>query len=180
MTLFGASKASAGEIRVDGRPRRIRKPSDAIRHRLGIALVPEDRKTEGLMLSMSVRDNLTLAVLGPISHYGVVNPATERSYVRRAVQRRTDEAGAAELVVPQHTNRNIQAAASRTIQKVDEGPHAVIDRSARESTRAFEFHTNRAPLRLTFPANRSLSRPAAVRNAACIAPPITPIRWPPV
>jgi ribose transport system ATP-binding protein len=87
MTLFGASKASAGEIRVDGRPRRIRKPSDAIRHRLGIALVPEDRKTEGLMLSMSVRDNLTLAVLGPISHYGVVNPATERSYVRRAVQR---------------------------------------------------------------------------------------------
>jgi ribose transport system ATP-binding protein len=36
---------------------------------------------------MSVRDNLTLAVLGPISHYGVVNPATERSYVRRAVQR---------------------------------------------------------------------------------------------
>ena len=87
MTLFGASKASGGEIRVDGRLRRIRKPSDAIRHRLGIALVPEDRKTEGLMLPMSVRDNLTLAVLGDVSHYGVLNPATERSYVRRAVQR---------------------------------------------------------------------------------------------
>jgi ribose transport system ATP-binding protein len=87
MTLFGASKASGGEIRVDGRPRRIRKPSDAIRHRLGIALVPEDRKTEGLMLPMSVRDNLTLAVLGHVAHYGVLNPATERSYVRRAVQR---------------------------------------------------------------------------------------------
>jgi ribose transport system ATP-binding protein len=87
MTLFGARKASGGEIRIDGRPRRIRKPADAIRHRLGIALVPEDRKTEGLMLPMSVRDNLTLAVLGRISHYGVLNPATERAYVRRAVGR---------------------------------------------------------------------------------------------
>ena len=83
MTLFGASKASGGEIRVDGRLRRIRKPSDAIRHRLGIALVPEDRKTEGLMLPMSVRDNLTLAVLGRVSHYGVLNPAT-RAGIRPA------------------------------------------------------------------------------------------------
>jgi ribose transport system ATP-binding protein len=39
------------------------------------------------MLPMSVRDNLTLAVLGHVAHYGVLNPATERSYVRRAVQR---------------------------------------------------------------------------------------------
>jgi len=87
MTLFGAHKAAGGEIRVGGKARRIRKPSDAIRHGIGMALVPEDRKTEGLMLPMSVRDNLTLAVLGRVAPHGVLNPATERSYVRRVVQR---------------------------------------------------------------------------------------------
>jgi ribose transport system ATP-binding protein len=87
MTLFGARKSAGGEIRVDGKPARIRRPSDAIKHRMGIALVPEDRKTEGLMLPMSVRDNLTLAVLGRVAFYGILNPASEHAYVRRAVRR---------------------------------------------------------------------------------------------
>ncbi|HEY1366427.1 MAG TPA: sugar ABC transporter ATP-binding protein [Gaiellaceae bacterium] len=87
MTLFGARKAASGEIVVDGSARRIRKPADAIRLRMGIALVPEDRKTEGLMLPMSVRDNLTLAVLDRVSIYGILNPASEQSFVRRAVSR---------------------------------------------------------------------------------------------
>jgi ribose transport system ATP-binding protein len=87
MTLFGARRQAGGEIRVAGQPRRIRKPSDAIRARMGIALVPEDRKTEGLMLPMSVRDNLTLAVLGRVAFYGVLKPGTEQAYVTRAVRR---------------------------------------------------------------------------------------------
>jgi ribose transport system ATP-binding protein len=87
MTLFGARKAVGGEIRIDGKARRIRRPSDAIRLGLGIALVPEDRKTEGLMLPMSVRDNLTLAVLGRVAFYGVLNPASEHAHVRRTVHR---------------------------------------------------------------------------------------------
>jgi ribose transport system ATP-binding protein len=87
MTLFGARKLVGGEVRINGRPQRIRKPSDAIRLRIGIALVPEDRKTEGLMLPMSVRDNLTLAVLGRVAFSGVLKRRTEQAYVRRAVQR---------------------------------------------------------------------------------------------
>jgi ribose transport system ATP-binding protein len=87
MTLFGARRRLGGETRVNGEPRRIRKPSDAIRLRMGIALVPEDRKTEGLMLPMSVRDNLTLAVLGRVAFYGVFKPATEHRLVSRAVGR---------------------------------------------------------------------------------------------
>jgi ribose transport system ATP-binding protein len=87
MTLFGARKAARGEIRLDGKARRIRKPSDAIKLGMGIALVPEDRKTEGLMLPMSVRDNLTLAVLGRVAFYGILNPASEYAQVRRAVGR---------------------------------------------------------------------------------------------
>jgi ribose transport system ATP-binding protein len=87
MTLFGARKLTGGEIWINGEARRIRKPSDAIRLRIGIALVPEDRKTEGLMLPMSVRDNLTLAVLGRVAFNGVLKRSTEQAYVRRAVQR---------------------------------------------------------------------------------------------
>jgi ribose transport system ATP-binding protein len=87
MTLFGARKASDGEIRIAGKPTRIRRPSDAIRNGMGIALVPEDRKTEGLMLPMSVRDNLTLAVLERVAFHGVLNPAGEYAQVRRAVRR---------------------------------------------------------------------------------------------
>jgi ribose transport system ATP-binding protein len=87
MTLFGARKLARGETRVNGQPRRIRKPADAIRLRMGIALVPEDRKTEGLMLPMSVRDNLTLAVLGRVAFKGVLKRSTEQALVRRAVGR---------------------------------------------------------------------------------------------
>jgi ribose transport system ATP-binding protein len=87
MTLFGARKADGGEIRVAGKPQRIRRPADAIKLGIGIALVPEDRKTEGLMLPMSVRDNLTLAVLGGVSFYGVLNPTREHAHVRQAVGR---------------------------------------------------------------------------------------------
>jgi ribose transport system ATP-binding protein len=87
MTLFGARKLASGETRINGRPRRIRKPADAIRQGMGIALVPEDRKTEGLMLPMSVRDNLTLAVLGRVAFKGVLKRTTEQALVRRAVRR---------------------------------------------------------------------------------------------
>jgi ribose transport system ATP-binding protein len=87
MTLFGARKLASGETRINGQPRRIRKPADAIRLRMGIALVPEDRKTEGLMLPMSVRDNLTLAVLGRVAFKGVLKRSTEQALVRRAVRR---------------------------------------------------------------------------------------------
>jgi ribose transport system ATP-binding protein len=87
MTLFGARKLARGETRINGQLRRIRKPADAIHLRMGIALVPEDRKTEGLMLPMSVRDNLTLAVLGRVAFKGVLKRKTEQELVRRAVGR---------------------------------------------------------------------------------------------
>ncbi|HLI11252.1 MAG TPA: sugar ABC transporter ATP-binding protein [Alphaproteobacteria bacterium] len=85
-TLFGAQRAAGGEIRVHGEPRRIRSPRDAIGAGFGIALVPEDRKTEGLLLPMSVRDNLTLPILGRISSLGVIRAAEERAVTGEMVQ----------------------------------------------------------------------------------------------
>jgi ribose transport system ATP-binding protein len=87
MSLFGARRLTGGELRIRGVSRRLRGPADAIRHGLAISFVPEDRKTEGLMLPMSVRDNLTLAVLGQIASGGVIRPARELALVRGVVDR---------------------------------------------------------------------------------------------
>ena len=69
-----------------GRRARIRGPRDAIRRRVGIALVPEDRKTEGLLLGMSVRDNLTLSILDRISRLGVLRRGAERRLAQGMVR----------------------------------------------------------------------------------------------
>jgi ribose transport system ATP-binding protein len=87
MSLFGAARLSRGEIRVRGKRVRLRKPADAVRGGLAIAFVPEDRKTEGLMLPMSVRDNLTLAVLPRLSRLGVISRRRERPAVKSAIER---------------------------------------------------------------------------------------------
>jgi ribose transport system ATP-binding protein len=75
-TLFGARPSTSGSIDVAGRRVTLKRPRDAIRHR--IALVPEDRKTEGLLLEMSVRDNATLAILGRLSRLGLLRRGRER------------------------------------------------------------------------------------------------------
>jgi ribose transport system ATP-binding protein len=82
-SLFGAEPTGRGEIIVDGKRTRIKSPRDAAR--AGIALVPEDRKTEGLLLPLSVGANLTLAILRRISRFGVVLPAWERRPALRMV-----------------------------------------------------------------------------------------------
>jgi len=75
-SLFGAQPTTGGEILVAGKRARVKSPRDAAR--LGVALVPEDRKTEGLLLPMSVLTNLTLAVLGRISSAGILRRGRER------------------------------------------------------------------------------------------------------
>jgi ribose transport system ATP-binding protein len=87
LALFGVLLGTTGEVLIDGRPVAITGPHIAKGREIGMALIPEDRKTEGLMLPMSVRDNLTLAVLGRVAFHGILKPATERAYVRRAVRR---------------------------------------------------------------------------------------------
>jgi simple sugar transport system ATP-binding protein len=58
--LFGLDRADSGEIRVHGARARLDGPADAIA--LGFALCPEERKTEGLVADLSVRENITLAL----------------------------------------------------------------------------------------------------------------------
>ncbi|MFT5467433.1 MAG: ribose transport system ATP-binding protein [Verrucomicrobiales bacterium] len=60
-TVFGFTPAFGGEILVEGKPVQIHTPMDAIQ--AGLALVPEDRKEQGLILDMTVRENMSLAAL---------------------------------------------------------------------------------------------------------------------
>jgi ribose transport system ATP-binding protein len=59
--LFGVDRCLAGKVFVDGKPKTIRSPRDAINS--GLALVPENRKQQGLVVDMPVRANLSLASL---------------------------------------------------------------------------------------------------------------------
>ena len=75
--LFGVKRPSAGEILLHGKKINPKKPSIAISK--GIALVPEDRKRQGVLLHMSVKENITLPNLKRISKLSVINRKTERS-----------------------------------------------------------------------------------------------------
>jgi ribose transport system ATP-binding protein len=85
LALFGVLKGVSGQILVDGEPATIVKPRHAKSKKIGMALIPEDRKTEGLMLPMSVRDNLSFAALDRLSHFGVVDLAAERKAVDETI-----------------------------------------------------------------------------------------------
>ena len=67
LALFGVLRGVVGTVAVGGRPVRLRSPMDAKAAGVGMALIPEDRKTEGLMLPMSIADNLLVASLGRLS-----------------------------------------------------------------------------------------------------------------
>jgi ribose transport system ATP-binding protein len=69
--LFGIDRITSGTVRMRGEEIRIRRPRHAVDH--GIVLVPEDRRREGLVLSHSVRDNLTLTLLRRLSRGGVLD-----------------------------------------------------------------------------------------------------------
>jgi ribose transport system ATP-binding protein len=82
-TLFGITPAVAGSVAVSGRPVTPRTPIEAIR--AGMALVPEDRKQEGLILEMAVRENVSLAALWPESRAGFIDAAAERRLAREMI-----------------------------------------------------------------------------------------------
>ncbi|HWE60784.1 MAG TPA: sugar ABC transporter ATP-binding protein, partial [Chloroflexota bacterium] len=83
LALFGAARVKSGTITVADRSVHLHSPRDAIRDR--IALVPEDRKTEGLLLPLSVRVNLTLPILNRLSRAGIVNRREEDMLDRRMI-----------------------------------------------------------------------------------------------
>ena len=79
--IFGAEIPTGGTIEVDGAPVRFHSPADAIAR--GIALLPEDRRHEGLVLNFSTRENITLASLSQLRRHRLV-PVPGRAKEREA------------------------------------------------------------------------------------------------
>jgi ribose transport system ATP-binding protein len=97
--IFGADTADSGSIELGSplRPVRIDSPMAAVRH--GVALITEDRKGEGLLLSQSVSANLALGNMPAISRAGLVDGAAERALAERQIQAmRIRSAGPAQTV----------------------------------------------------------------------------------
>ena len=84
--LFGMVE-SRGEIRIDGRPVALTSPRDALDARIGIGLVPEDRKTEALFLKLDGRRNVSLPVIERLSRFGLVDRRREEAAVARVMAR---------------------------------------------------------------------------------------------
>lgn len=84
-TIFGARRRTEGEILVDGATVRANSITDAIAHR--IALIPEERKTTGLVLTLNIVDNATLSAIPEVSRLGFLYQARRRSRVREVMER---------------------------------------------------------------------------------------------
>jgi len=85
-TVFGLHpRTSSGEVEIDGRGVVIQSPADAIA--AGLALAPEDRKSEGVVLELSVAHNTTLSCLPRIERYGLLQLKRERELVGNYVGR---------------------------------------------------------------------------------------------
>ena len=73
--IFGADRATAGTIELDGVPIRPRSPRTAVRK--GIVMLPEDRKRQGLLMLRSLIENVTLPHLDEVTHGGVIQRRRE-------------------------------------------------------------------------------------------------------
>jgi ribose transport system ATP-binding protein len=85
LALFGVLRGLEGEVFVDGRRLAIEHPRQAKARKIGLALIPQDRQTQGLLLPMSIEDNLVLAAAPDLSKYGVIDRARERSATDQTV-----------------------------------------------------------------------------------------------
>jgi ribose transport system ATP-binding protein len=84
MALFGAERAE-GQVEIWGKPVTIRSPRQALSPEIGMALLPEDRRSQGILLGKPVRENIVLSALKRIVTYGLVDTRAERRLVDEAV-----------------------------------------------------------------------------------------------
>jgi monosaccharide-transporting ATPase len=84
-SLFGADNLESGTVTLNGAEVHFHSPADAIR--AGIGLCSEDRKVDGIIPELSVRENLTLAMLPTLTRFGVVDRKQQEEIVDRFIQR---------------------------------------------------------------------------------------------
>ena len=104
--IFGLDAFDAGDVRFDGAKLAPRTPADAMR--AGLAYLTEDRKGEGIIPELSVRENLTLAALPLLGRAGIVSRARQREVVDRFMKRLRIKASSSEQKIRELSGGNQQ------------------------------------------------------------------------
>lgn len=82
--IYGADKVKSKELIMEGKPVTVTTPRDA--KALGMGLVPEDRKQQGLILRFSAGDNITMAALSRTAKRGILNRRKEKEIAKRQIE----------------------------------------------------------------------------------------------
>lgn len=82
--IFGADPIDSGTVLLNGQPIHPKHPSDAVK--LGIGLIPEDRKQQGLLLDLPIFTNISMATMKDVSRFTVLDSRAEKKNVDRLVE----------------------------------------------------------------------------------------------
>ncbi len=82
--IFGADLPQGGELYINGKKEKFNLPKDAIKK--GMGFCPEDRKIEGIIPNMSVKENITLAILPRLTKMGIVSRKEQEKIVNKFIQ----------------------------------------------------------------------------------------------
>jgi ribose transport system ATP-binding protein len=83
--LMGADPTKEKEVYINGRKVDIKNPTDALAH--GICLIPESRKSQGLILGMSIKNNISLPILNKlVSNIGIINKQREDTIINQSIK----------------------------------------------------------------------------------------------
>lgn len=82
--LFGVDQVDAGQIFIHGKRQKINSPRDAIK--LGLGFLTEDRKSQGLIMTLSVKENVCLPSVERFSQWGIMNLKEEHQAAQQSVQ----------------------------------------------------------------------------------------------
>ncbi|MFN6565535.1 MAG: sugar ABC transporter ATP-binding protein [Nostoc sp. ChiSLP01] len=104
--LFGAEPLDGGTVKLEGSLLSVRDPHDAID--TGIAYLSEDRKADGIIPELSVRENLTLAALPSLTQWGIVSKKRQNELVNRFMQRLGIKAASTEQKIHELSGGNQQ------------------------------------------------------------------------
>ncbi|MBA8847330.1 ATP-binding cassette domain-containing protein [Microcella alkalica] len=107
--LAGATGLTSGRVSLDGQPADLASPRSAMRSGPGVALVPEERKREGLFADMSTTQNISVPILKSLTRFGLVR--------RRAEQSRSGQAAEEHYIRPDYLARQIGSLSGGNQQK---------------------------------------------------------------
>jgi putative xylitol transport system ATP-binding protein len=104
--IYGLTKPGQGQVSLRGARLAAGNPANALR--AGLALITEDRKATGLVLSSSVGENISLSRLPRLSRFGIIRRAAERGLIRRLIEQLRVKTASADLPVSSMSGGNQQ------------------------------------------------------------------------